>query len=121
MQNEIDIVQAVSARLEQGGLEFMLTGSMAMNYYAQPRMTRDIDMVVALKPKDADTMSFDLAPDGERLLVVITHANKNRLPFRRILSLSHCRNSANNSGLRPRFCPVGALTHGKMLPSEGPE
>jgi hypothetical protein len=28
----------------------MLTGSMAMNYYAQPRMTRDIDVVVALHP-----------------------------------------------------------------------
>lgn len=31
----------------------MLTGSMAMNYYAQPRMTRDIDIVVALRPEDA--------------------------------------------------------------------
>lgn len=26
----------------------MLTGSVAMNYYAQPRMTRDIDLVIAL-------------------------------------------------------------------------
>ena len=32
----------------------MLTGSMAMNYYAQPRMTRDINMVVALEAKDSD-------------------------------------------------------------------
>jgi hypothetical protein len=31
----------------------MLTGSMAMNYYAQPRMTRDIDVVLALGPSDA--------------------------------------------------------------------
>ena len=29
---------------------------MAMNYYAQPRMTRDIDIVVALTPQDADTV-----------------------------------------------------------------
>ena len=27
----------------------MLSGSMAMNYYAQPRMTRDIDIVIILK------------------------------------------------------------------------
>jgi hypothetical protein len=33
----------------------MLTGSMAMNYYAQPRMTRDIDIVVELTPQDRDT------------------------------------------------------------------
>lgn len=32
----------------------MLTGSFALNYYAQPRMTRDIDIVVALQPRDAE-------------------------------------------------------------------
>ena len=31
----------------------MLTGSMAMNYYAQPRMTRDIDVVVSLDLQEA--------------------------------------------------------------------
>ena len=30
----------------------MVTGSMAMNYYAQPRMTRDIDVVMALEKSD---------------------------------------------------------------------
>jgi len=54
MQNELDIVRDVSLRLEQGSLPYMLTGSMAMNYYAQPRMTRDIDLVVALTPQDID-------------------------------------------------------------------
>jgi len=42
MQNELDIVRDVSLRLDGAGLAYMLTGSMAMNYYAQPRMTRDI-------------------------------------------------------------------------------
>jgi len=32
----------------------MLTGSFALNYYAQPRMTRDIDIVVALQPRDTE-------------------------------------------------------------------
>ena len=44
MQNEIDIIRDVAARLEGVGIPYMLTGSMAMNYYAQPRMTRDIDL-----------------------------------------------------------------------------
>src|SRR6187401_3070649 len=60
MQNELDIVRDVSRRLEQGGLAYMLTGSMAMNYYAQPRMTRDIDLVVALAPQDTDTVGPSL-------------------------------------------------------------
>src|SRR5688572_17042625 len=41
----------------------MLTGSMAMNYYAQPRMTRDIDVVVALTSEDADTVMRLFTPD----------------------------------------------------------
>jgi len=53
MQNELDIVRDVSVRLDGAGIGYMLTGSMAMNYYAQPRMTRDIDVVVALRPGDA--------------------------------------------------------------------
>jgi hypothetical protein len=57
MQNEIDIIRDVSARLERENIAYMLTGSMAMNYYAQPRMTRDIDIVVALVPKDAETIA----------------------------------------------------------------
>jgi hypothetical protein len=54
MQNELDIVRDVSQRLDGAGLGYMLTGSMAMNYYAQPRMTRDVDIVVALRREDAD-------------------------------------------------------------------
>ncbi len=53
MQNELDIVRDVSTLLDGAGIAYMLTGSMAMNYYAQPRMTRDIDLVVALTPSDA--------------------------------------------------------------------
>ena len=53
MKNELDIVRDVSTRLDGAGIGYMLTGSMAMNYYAQPRMTRDIDVVVALRPADA--------------------------------------------------------------------
>ena len=63
MKNELDIVRDVSHRLEQGGLAYMLTGSMAMNYYAQPRMTRDIDLVVALTPPDTDTVVRLFTPD----------------------------------------------------------
>ena len=63
MENELDIVRDVSQRLEHGGLAYMLTGSMAMNYYAQPRMTRDIDIVVALVPRDADLVVDLFSPD----------------------------------------------------------
>jgi len=48
IETELDVLHDVSRRLESAGISFMLTGSVAMNYYAQPRMTRDIDLVVSL-------------------------------------------------------------------------
>jgi len=61
--NEIDIVRDISDRFEQAGVPYMLTGSMAMNYYAQPRMTRDIDMVIAIVPEDVDRVTALFRPD----------------------------------------------------------
>lgn len=63
MQNELDIVRDVSRRLDTANIGYMLTGSMAMNYYAQPRMTRDIDVVVALRSNDADRVVKLFSPD----------------------------------------------------------
>jgi hypothetical protein len=52
--NELDILCDVSKRLDDADIGYMLTGSIAMNYYAEPRMTRDIDLVVALQRKDTE-------------------------------------------------------------------
>lgn len=56
MQNEIDIIRDISEKFSRGGIEFMLTGSVAMNYYAQPRMTRDIDVVIDIGSQHADAI-----------------------------------------------------------------
>src|SRR5882762_3300732 len=61
--NEIDIVRDISQRFEQVGIPYMLTGSMAMNYYAQPRMTRDIDVVIAIAPDDVHRVAALFQPD----------------------------------------------------------
>jgi hypothetical protein len=52
MKNELDILRDISGKLQQLGIPFMLTGSMALNFHAQPRFTRDIDIVVALTRAD---------------------------------------------------------------------
>ncbi len=46
--NELDILKDVSTKLEKSGINYMLSGSLAMSYYAQPRLTRDIDIVLEL-------------------------------------------------------------------------
>jgi len=63
VKNELDIVRDISRRFSEAGIAYMLTGSMAMNFYALPRMTRDIDVVVALEPKDVETVVRLFTPD----------------------------------------------------------
>src|SRR5262245_61740255 len=48
IETELDVLRDISRRLDAAAIAFMVTGSVAMNYYAQPRMTRDIDLVVSL-------------------------------------------------------------------------
>ena len=51
---ELEVLTIVAGRLEAAGIPYMVTGSVAANYYAVPRMTRDIDLVVELSAGDAD-------------------------------------------------------------------
>jgi len=53
-KTELDILREVSQRFADAGMAFMLTGSVAMNYHAQPRMTRDIDTEVVVRLFEAD-------------------------------------------------------------------
>lgn len=46
MDEEAAVLRDVTERLNEAGIPYMLTGSLALCYYALPRMTRDIDMVI---------------------------------------------------------------------------
>ncbi|MEX0958973.1 MAG: nucleotidyl transferase AbiEii/AbiGii toxin family protein [Burkholderiales bacterium] len=63
MLSELEVLKDVCARLENAEIPYMLTGSMAMNYYAQPRMTRDIDIVVELEASSAAKLVSSFEPD----------------------------------------------------------
>jgi len=43
-----EVVRLVLERIERLGIPYMVTGSLALNYYAQPRATHDADLVVEL-------------------------------------------------------------------------
>ena len=43
MNDEIAFVKLIASRLEAAGVNYMITGSVAMMFYAVPRMTRDIE------------------------------------------------------------------------------
>jgi hypothetical protein len=54
VSEELEVLKTVGRRLDTLGIPYMITGSMAVNYYAVPRMTRDIDVVVELAGDDAE-------------------------------------------------------------------
>ena len=63
MNEELEVLKIVAARLDGAGIPYMVTGSTAMNFYAQPRMTRDIDFVIELGAADADRVAALFATD----------------------------------------------------------
>ena len=63
MQDELYVVRDVSQRLDGAKIGYMLTGSMALNFYTNPRMTRDIDVVIEVKREDASRLMDLFGPD----------------------------------------------------------
>ena len=56
MSEELAVLKLVSERLRSAGIPYMITGSIASNFYAVPRMTRDVDLVIEMKRSDVDRL-----------------------------------------------------------------
>ncbi|MBI4849363.1 MAG: hypothetical protein HY808_12455 [Nitrospirae bacterium] len=53
MTNELDVLKIVIERLESAGIHYMVSGSIAANFYTIPRMTRDIDIIIEVGENEA--------------------------------------------------------------------
>lgn len=75
---ELHALSDVCARLDGAGIAYMLTGSLAMSYYARPRMTRDIDLVIALDatqvPKLAAALGAEYHIDTDAIVAALRDA-----------------------------------------------
>jgi hypothetical protein len=56
MTEELQLLKDIAGRLNGAGVEYMMTGSMALAFYANPRMTRDIDIIIHVAPNDANAI-----------------------------------------------------------------
>ena len=54
MSEELEVLKTVADSLEEAGIGYMVSGSIAANYYTIPRMTRDIDIVIELEQGKID-------------------------------------------------------------------
>ena len=62
MIGELEVLKIVITRLASAGIHYMVSGSIAANFYTIPRMTRDIDIVIEVKEADAEKI-FSLFSD----------------------------------------------------------
>jgi Nucleotidyltransferase of unknown function (DUF6036) len=76
MHDELSTLKLVIARLDDAGIAYMVTGSVAVSLYAEPRMTRDVDLVVELEPADSARVigmfDNDFTCDADRIRDAIT-------------------------------------------------
>jgi hypothetical protein len=63
VNEELKFLEFISARLGAVGIPYMLTGSMAMMFYAVPRMTRDVDLVIECPAEDLNKLLEAFAGD----------------------------------------------------------
>jgi hypothetical protein len=54
MNEELEVLNLITERLNKEEINYMISGSIAVNYYSIPRMTRDIDIVIELKDSNID-------------------------------------------------------------------
>lgn len=64
MDDFLSTLLLVTRRLDDAGFEYMVTGSVALMFYAAPRLTRDVDIVVALDSADIDRFAGIFADAG---------------------------------------------------------
>ena len=85
MTEELDVLRIIGDRLESSGISFMLTGSFALGYYGKPRMTRDLDFVVALMEQHVDGLVKAFSPD----FYIDEGAARSAIKSQRMFNLMH--------------------------------
>jgi len=78
---ELAALADVCARLDSTRIDYMLTGSLAMSYYARPRMTRDINLVIALDAAQVELLTAALGADYHADGAAITAALREAWPW----------------------------------------
>lgn len=85
MKSELDILKIVIERLDKADIPYMLTGSMAANFYTVPRMTRDIDIVIEISERDVERLSSLFSAD----FYIDKEAIKKALGGRQMFNIIH--------------------------------
>ena len=75
MNEELEVLKTVTKHLNDNNIGYMISGSIATNFYSLPRMTRDIDIIIKLKSGDVqkivDLFKNDFYTDRQMIQTAI--------------------------------------------------
>lgn len=85
MIDEKGVLKIVIKRLESAGIHYMVSGSIAANFYTVPRMTRDVDIVIEVEEADAEKI-FSLFSDD---FYIDLESVKEAIRYKQIFNIIH--------------------------------
>lgn len=85
MINELEVLKIVIKKLDSTDIRYMVSGSIAANFYTTPRMTRDIDIIIDVEEKDAEKLSSLFSDD----FYVDMASIKNALHDKKMFNIIH--------------------------------
>ncbi len=96
----LELFDAFIAPLEQAGLKYFATGSVASIIYGEPRLTHDIDIVIHLRNEDVEAL-ISLFPEDRYYCPTddVIHIERKRRPYAHFNVIHH------ESGLKADFYP----------------
>ena len=89
---ELEVLREVTRRLDASGFSYMVTGSMALGYYVEPRTTRDADVVVELAEADSAQFAAVFGPefdaDADRIRrAIVAHRMFNLIHVKEVVKI----------------------------------
>lgn len=114
MISELDVLRIVSERLGAADISFMLTGSYALAYYTTPRMTRDLDLVVALGEDDVGRIVAMFSPD----FYVDADAVRSAIRSQRLFNLMHLESGIKVDFIVRKTAEYRQVEFSRRLPVE---
>ncbi|MSR56598.1 MAG: hypothetical protein EXS05_02860 [Planctomycetaceae bacterium] len=94
-----DLLTLLSHKLDELGISYLVTGSMATIAYGEPRFTNDIDVVISLRPEDV-TRFCEAFPMPE--FYVSQEAVKDAVRERRQFNIIHPASGLKVDGIIPK-------------------
>ena len=83
------VLAAVVSRLDGAQIPYMISGTIAANYYGVPRSTADLDLVVQLAPGDVQRIvrlfEDEFVVSSEAVREAVTHGTQFNLIHRRLI------------------------------------